>query len=87
MDFETLWTFLLAVSSQDWTNNLLRYFELDLVWTLIFDRTKGSQIPRHKDLHQDVAAAKAANLQLVGGDKGSVCSPYLLTPFPLGFCQ
>ena len=36
MGFETIWTFLLAASSQDWTGNLLRYLELDLVWILIF---------------------------------------------------
>ena len=29
--FKTLWTFLLAASSQDWTGNLLRYLELDLI--------------------------------------------------------
>jgi len=34
--FETLWTFLLEASSQDWTSNLLRYLELDLVWVLVF---------------------------------------------------
>ena len=34
--FETLWTFLLAASSQNWTSNLLRYLKLDLVWILIF---------------------------------------------------
>ena len=35
MGFETLWTFLTA-SSQDWTDNLLKYLELDLDWVLIF---------------------------------------------------
>ena len=29
--FETLWTFLLAASSQDWTGNLLRYLELEYI--------------------------------------------------------
>jgi len=36
MDFKTLWTFLLAASSQDWTDNLLRYLKLDLAWILVF---------------------------------------------------
>ena len=30
--FKTLWTFLLAANSQNWTGNLLRYLEFDLVW-------------------------------------------------------
>ena len=34
--FETLWTCLLAAISQDWTGNLLRDLEFDLVWILAF---------------------------------------------------
>jgi len=57
-------------------------------------RQKGAS-PRQPYLHQDVATwphpgrgseAKVVDSRPVGGDKGSVCSPYLLTPFPLGFC-
>ena len=36
MGFEILWTSHLAASSQDWTGNLLKYLELDLVKILVF---------------------------------------------------